>query len=103
MREEQHRFLMIHGQLPMRLSIQQASWVLNCGAHDIPVLMAARLLKPLGRPPLTGSKYFATGEILALARDRAWLVKMTNALYQFWRTKNAGRKKTTVMSGKPPK
>ena len=94
MREEQHRFLMIHGQLPMRLSIQQASWVLGCAEHDIPVLMTARLLKPLGNPSLSGSKYFSTGEILELAGDRAWLVKMTNAVYQHWRTKNAGRKKT---------
>src|SRR5580704_3747530 len=27
----------------------QASWVVNCQTHDIPALMSARLLNPLGR------------------------------------------------------
>jgi hypothetical protein len=25
--------------------------VLNCQPHDVPILVAARLLKPLGNPP----------------------------------------------------
>jgi hypothetical protein len=42
--------------------------VLNCGAHDIPVLVAARLLKSLGNPPQDGVKFFASVEILELAK-----------------------------------
>ncbi len=49
-REDQQRFLNILGQLPARLTAEQTAWVLNCQAHDVPVLVAARLLKPLGTP-----------------------------------------------------
>jgi len=34
MREDQHRFLTLLGQLPARLTAEQAAWVLNCQAHD---------------------------------------------------------------------
>ena len=56
MKEEQHRFLSLLGQLPARLTAEQAGWVLNCQAHDIPALVTARLLKPLGNPALGWSK-----------------------------------------------
>jgi len=61
-------------QLPVRLTAEQAAWVLNCQAHDIPILVSSRLLKPLGNPPPNGIKYFATAELLELAKDRVWLL-----------------------------
>lgn len=33
-------------QLPARLTAELAAWVLNCQLHDVPILVAARLLKP---------------------------------------------------------
>lgn len=33
-----------------RLTAEQVAWVLNCQAHGVPVLVGARLLKPLGNP-----------------------------------------------------
>jgi hypothetical protein len=51
MKEEQHRFLTLPGRLPARLTAEQTAWVLGCQPHDVPILMAARLLKPLGHPP----------------------------------------------------
>jgi hypothetical protein len=92
MRDEQHQFLMLLGQLPARLTAEQAAWVLNCQPHDVPVLVAARLLKPLGNPLPNSVKYFATCEMLELMRDRAWLVRMTGAINQFWQRKNSARK-----------
>lgn len=91
MSEEQHRFLALLGQLPARLTAEQASWVLNCQLHDVPVLVAAKLLKPLGNPPLNCVKFFATLEVLELAKDRSWLAKLTNALNQHWRDKNRSK------------
>lgn len=88
MRDDQHRFLSLLGQLPARLTAEQVAWVLNCQAHDIPVLVAARLLKPLGNPQPNSVKYFAALEVLEQARDRAWLAKATNALAEHWREKN---------------
>ena len=43
--------------MPARLTAEQTAWVLNCGSHDIPPLIAARLLKPLGNPPANGIKF----------------------------------------------
>jgi len=92
MREEQHQFLRLLGQLPARLTAEQAAWVLNCQPHDIPILVAARLLKPLGNPRPNGTKFFATLELLELVKDRAWLVKVTNSVNQHWQNNNAAKK-----------
>jgi hypothetical protein len=88
-KDDQRHFLTLLGQAPARLTVEQAAWVLNCQPHDIPVLVAARLLRPLGHPPPNGTKYFSTAEVLEITRDRAWLVKMTNAVCQHWKIKNA--------------
>lgn len=93
MRENQHRFLSLLGQLPARLTAEQTAWVINCQPHDIPVLVAARLLKPLGGPLQNSVKYFASVEILELAKDRSWLARVTNAVSHHWKQKN-GRKKS---------
>jgi hypothetical protein len=92
MREEQHEFLRLLGQVPVRLTAEQAAWVLNCQAHDVPVLVAARLLKPLGNPPPNSVKFYAASELLEQVKDRAWLAKVTNALNQHWQRKNAAKK-----------
>jgi hypothetical protein len=92
MKEDQHRFLSLLGQLPARLTAEQAGWVLNCQPHDIPVLISARLLKPLGNPAQNGAKYFATADVLETAKDRAWLVKVTNTISQHWQHQNARKK-----------
>ena len=92
MKEEQHRFLLLLGQLPARLTAEQVAWVLNCQPHDVPILVAARLLKPLGNPPPNSVKFFAMLELLEQIKDRAWLAKVTNALNQHWQVRNAARK-----------
>ena len=92
MKEEQHQFLRLLGQLPARLTAEQVAWVLNCQTHDLPVLVAARLLKPLGNPRANGIKFFATAELLELTKDKAWLVKVTNAVNHHWQKINAAKK-----------
>jgi len=95
MKEEQHRFLSLLGQLPARLTAEQAAWVLNCQPHDVPVLVATRLLKPLGSPMPNSVKYLATVDVLEFAQDRSWLVRMTNEVSRNWRKRmrprNPGR------------
>jgi hypothetical protein len=92
MKDEQHRFLTLLGRLPARLTVEQAAWVLNCQVHDIPVLVAARLLKPLGNPPPNGVKFFAALDVEEFSRDKAWLIKMTQAVNQHWRNQNLRKK-----------
>ncbi len=98
MKDDQHLFLSLLGQPPVRLTAEQAGWVLNCQPHDIPALIAARLLKPLGSPAQNSTKYFATADVLEIARDRAWLVKMTNTISQHWQQQNA-RKNSRSANG----
>jgi hypothetical protein len=93
MNENQHQFLMVLGQLPARLTVEQAAWALGCQPHDLPILVASRLLKPLGNPPPNAIKFFAASEVLELAKDRSWLARITNTVNQHWQKKNA-RKKT---------
>ena len=97
MKEEQQRFLSLLGQLPARLTAEQAGWVLNCQPHDIPALVNARLLKPLGNPSPNSTKYFATADVLEMTKDRGWLVKVTNAVCLHWQKQNA-RKKDVLLS-----
>jgi hypothetical protein len=96
MKEEQHQFLRLLGQLPARLTAEQVAWVINCQPHDIPALVAARLLKPLGNPAPNGIKFFATSELLELVKDKTWLVKVTNAVNQHWQKQNAAKKNSLV-------
>lgn len=58
-----------------------------CIGDDVPILVGARLLKPLGNPTQNGIKLFATSELLELVKDRAWLVKATNVLSNHWKKK----------------
>jgi hypothetical protein len=93
MKDDQQRFLSLLGQLPARLTAEQAGWVLNCQPHDIPALVTSRLLKPLGNPPPNGIKFFSTADVLELLKDRSWLTKVTNTISQHWQRQNA-RKST---------
>jgi hypothetical protein len=99
MSEDQHQFLSLLGQLPARLTVKQAAWVLNCQPHDVPVLVAARLLKPLGNPPPNGIKFFATTEVMESAKERPWLAKITASINYHWQKKNErkrGRKQAAT-------
>jgi hypothetical protein len=80
---------MLLDQLPARLTAEQAAWVLNCQAHDVPALVAAKLLKPLGNPAANSIKYFATADLLEAVKDRTWLVRVSATIYQHWQKKNA--------------
>jgi hypothetical protein len=96
MKDDQQRFLMVLGQLPARLTAEQAAWVLNCQPHDVPALVTARLLKPLGNPPANGIKYFATADLLEQIKDRNWLVRVSVTICQHWHKKNARQKELAV-------
>ena len=80
------------GQLSARLTAEQTAWVLNCQPADVPILVGARLLKPLGNPPPNSVKHFAASELFEQMRDRTWLAKVTNALNRHWQKRNASKK-----------
>lgn len=88
MNTQKHAFLTLTDP-PARLNMEQVAWKLGFEAHDIPVLVKAGLLKPLGNPAPNAPKYFAAFDILEKAKDSTWLNKATRAMANHWKTKNA--------------
>lgn len=81
-----------HPQPPARLDARETAARLAFKDHDIPTLVHAGLLKPLGKKLEPNSpRYFAAVEIERLAQDVAWLNKATDATRNHWRKKNARR------------
>jgi len=78
-------------RLPARYDVAMTARELGFQSHDIAVLVAAKLLKPLGDPARNGPKYFARCEIEQKASDIKWLDKATRAISEHWRRKNQRR------------
>ena len=95
---EKREFLSLF-TLPARLGIVETAWFLGFSEHDVSTLVSAGLLKPLGRPTTSGSKYFATSELQALKSDARWLAKASDAVVNYWRTKNANRRNKVAPTG----
>jgi hypothetical protein len=71
----------------------QFNLLLNCQSYYVPVLVAARLLTPLGNPPPNSMIFFAALQLLEQVKDRTWLAKVLNALNQHWQKNNANKNK----------
>jgi hypothetical protein len=95
MRENQHQFRSLLVRLPTCLTAEQVAWVTNYQPHDIPVLVAAQLLKPLGNALPNSVKYFGSGELIELTEDRSWLAKVTNTITLHSQKKNERKKRQT--------
>jgi hypothetical protein len=74
---------------PARLNSEQAAWLIGCQPHNIPALVAAKQIKPLGKPVANAVKYFCAEEILELCKDRNWLGRVTTVIQNDWARRNA--------------
>lgn len=74
---------------PGRMNAEETAWFLGFAAHEIPILIAARQLKPLGSPASNGCKYFATADMERLRNDPAWMSKASDVIVKYWRLKNS--------------
>lgn len=74
---------------PARLNATQAAWFLGFEPHEIPILIATGVLKPLGHPARNATKFFATETLEQLRRDEKWLAKASDAIGSYWRERNA--------------
>jgi len=81
------RFLNL-GNTPGRLTAEQTAWFLGFSAHEIPILVARGMLKPLGHPAHNGQKFFLTKTLEDLRRDEKWYGKACDAVIEYWRYKN---------------
>ena len=59
--------------------------------------MAEGHLKPLGRPPATGVKYFSSVALEELRRDGKWLARASDCVVHYWKSRN--EKKTAHRDG----
>ena len=78
-------------RLPARLNVAQTAALLNCGDHDIPILVSRGLLKPLGHPQPNAVKYFAPTDVLELAGDSERMGRICDTIHEYWRGKNAAK------------
>ena len=67
--------------------------LLGFNESDIPILIAAGLLKPLGKPAPNAPKFFVRVEIERCARDVDWLNQATRCVAQYWKRKRNRRTK----------
>jgi hypothetical protein len=67
-------------RLPGRVNSEQAAKLIGCQAHDIGVLVRAKLLRPLGDARRNSVKYFSSVSLLALCANEKWLDKVTKAI-----------------------
>ena len=100
MNQERKDFLSLRN-LPARLGIGETAWFLGFGENDVPVLVSAGLLKPLGKPTATGSKYFAVVDLQNLRNDTRWLGRASDAIVNHWRSKNASRRRPSNRMASP--
>ena len=61
--------------------------------HEIPRLVTAGLLKPLGHPARNSTKFFATETLEQFRRDEKWLARASDAIASYWRERNARKQK----------
>jgi hypothetical protein len=90
---ERKDFLSVFGLPPARMVAEEAAWYLGFAPHDIPVLVNAGLLKPLGRPPASGTKFFATTTLQKFRDDLKWLARASDAIVGHWQSHNKRKPK----------
>jgi len=90
MQQEMERFLNLKTP-PERLTAEQAAWMLGFSPHEIPILVAKNLLKPLGHTAPNSPKHFLAATLEDLRRDEKWHSKAADAVMEYWRYKNGRR------------
>jgi hypothetical protein len=103
MSEDERHFLMSLQQPQARFTVEQTAWVLNFQCYEILSLVSLGLLSPIGDPAANAIKYFYAQEILELAKNKSFLKRATNAMYQARLKKNRRQKEMQKGSdGKAP-
>jgi hypothetical protein len=64
-----------------------AAWIYKGGNH---ILVAKKILKPLGNPSIKWPKSLSAAEVLRLGETSAWIDKATKAVIHYWWVRNHG-------------
>ena len=100
MQQDIERFLNLR-HLPASCSAAQAAGFLGISPHEVPILLAKGLLKPLGHPAPNAPKSFLTAKLEELAHDEKWFGKARDAISEHWYYKNTRKGKGALASEKP--
>jgi hypothetical protein len=65
-------------------------WLLGFTKEEITILVAKKILKPLGNPSINGRKSFSAAEVIRLGETPTWLDKATKAVIHYWWVRNHG-------------
>jgi hypothetical protein len=87
MNTERQQFLSLQ-HFPGRLNAQEAAWFLGFSSHEIPMLLGARLIKPLGHPQQCGLKFFLRAELERVQDDPLWMGKACDVILKYWKSQN---------------
>jgi hypothetical protein len=79
-------------KLPVCITKEKIAEVLGIATHNIPPLVRAGLLKPLGHPARYCVKYFSRDDLAEKFQDTEWLNKVVAAVSRHWRNKNARKR-----------
>lgn len=97
----QHEQFLNLKTLPARVRVEEAALLLGFSVREMPILASNGLLKPLGRPPLTGVKYYAVAILEELRRDEKWLARASDCIVEYWQNSNQRRKRRGMIRVKP--
>jgi hypothetical protein len=81
---------------PVFLTKEKVAEALGIATHNIPVLMRAGLLKPLGHPGRYCVKHFSRDALAEKFASPEWLDKVMAAIHRHWRNKNARKRARLV-------
>ena len=82
---------------PARLKVEQVALRLGTTVEGVYILTSVRLLRPSGKPPPNGTKYYSRTYIQRLCEDEAWLDRMCIALVAYkWKKNHAQAIKATT-------
>lgn len=85
-------------RLPSRLSKEEAAILLGFKAHEIPILVSGKLLKPLGDPSPYGAKFFCAADIAEKGSDANFLNRATKAVQKYWKENHKNRRDRTTVT-----
>ena len=80
-------------RLPGVLYGNQAAIVLGVPDHDMTILVAAKIVHPLGKPARNAPKRFAAAAIIALAENPERLNTAIAVITRYWQKKNERSKR----------
>ena len=80
------------GKYPVVMTKEKVAEAMGVPTHNIPPLVRAGLLKPLGHPGRYCVKHFSRDALAEKFASQEWLYKVMAAIHRHWRNKNARKR-----------